>query len=190
MRRSNDFYATESAVTKVLLDKVSLISIAGSISEPCAGDGAIVDVLCDEHTTNVYTNDIDPQWHCDSNFDASNRDTWEHWRDFNRLPNWTITNPPFNQAHLILPLAYEYSAVGVAFLLRLSYLEPAGERGGNRGEWLQSHSQNLSNLIIFGQPRPSFTGNNKTDLCTVAWMVWMKHHRSGTKVDFVFDWKQ
>lgn len=182
MRRPNDFYPTESLVTNQLLKIVPQIS--GTILEPCAGDGAIANVV-DKHKNveAVYTNDINQAWTCNCHADASKREFWEGLNSTKF--EWIITNPPFNQANLILPLAYEASLIGVAFLLRLSYLEPAG----NRGEWLKSHSQNLSNLIIFGQPRPSFTGNGKTDSCTVAWMVWLKHYSGNTKVDFVSDWK-
>ena len=183
MRKPNDFYPTETAVTKLLLKRVP--AIAGMILEPCAGDGAIANVI-DKHkgVTSVYTNDINQAWSCNCHEDASKAETWKEWKKTANF-EWIITNPPFNQAHLILPLTYEASLVGVAFLLRLSYLEPAG----NRGEWLQLHSQNLSNLIILGQPRPSFTGDGKTDSCTVAWMVWLKHYSGNTKVDFVSDWK-
>ncbi len=33
--------------------------------------------------------------------------------------DWVVTNPPYIQASAILPLAYYYARVGVAFLLRL-----------------------------------------------------------------------
>ncbi|MEG4286274.1 hypothetical protein QUB68_24395 [Microcoleus sp. A006_D1] len=183
MRKANDFYPTESAVTKQLLKRVS---IAGTVLEPCAGNGAIASVI-DKHEgiDVVYTNDINPAWICHCHADATKPEIWRGWQEANQC-DWVVTNPPFNQAALILPLAYEAATVGVAFLLRLSYLEPAG----NRGEWLRSHKTKLTNLIILGQPRPSFTGNGKTDSCTVAWMVWRKEARTDTIIDFVTDWKQ
>jgi len=184
MRKANDFYPTEAAVTKQLLKIVP--NINGNVLEPCAGDGAIARVF-DKHqgVDVVYTNDINQAWDCNYHQDASKTETWKEWKKTTKF-EWIVTNPPFNQAHLILPLAYKSATVGVAFLLRLSYLEPAG----NRGEWLRSYTENLSNLIILGQPRPSFTGDGKTDSCTVAWMVWQKNHSDDTKIDFAFNWKK
>ncbi|WP_293134879.1 hypothetical protein [Microcoleus sp. bin38.metabat.b11b12b14.051] len=186
MRRANDFYPTESAVTKVLVEKVSALSMAKTILEPCAGDGAISNIFRNMGI-DVTTNDIDLNHSTNYDDCAKVRTNWEKWQEENGAFDWVITNPPFNQAHAILPFAYEYSQVGVAFLLRLSYLEPAQ----NRGEWLRSHSSKLTNLIILGQPRPSFTGNGGTDSCTVAWMVWRKEPRTDTDtiVDFVTNWK-
>ena len=180
MRRANDFYPTEEAVTKQLLKRVA---IKGTVIEPCAGDGAIVRVINQHKDVDVvYTNDINKAWDCNCHADATKSEIWSGWGEC----DWVITNPPFNQAALILPLAYESATVGIAFLLRLSYLEPTQ----NRGEWLRSHSSNLTDLIILGQPRPSFTGNGATDSCTVAWMVWRKNAQSDTIVDFVTNWKK
>lgn len=130
MRKANDFYPTEAAVTKQLLKRVT---IAGSVIEPCAGNGAMANVI-DKHqrVDAVYTNDINPAWDCHCYADVTKPETWREWQKANQC-DWVITNPPFNQAAEILPLAYETATVGVAFLLRLSYLEPAG----NRGEWLR-----------------------------------------------------
>ncbi|MCU0547267.1 MAG: SAM-dependent methyltransferase [Oscillatoriaceae cyanobacterium Prado104] len=180
MRHPNDFYPTPKLLTKQLIDRIP-IHLSDSIFEPCAGDGAIVHFL-QQLGYSIEGNDIDPQFGWNYDLGDATKDMWVSLRT---RPDWVITNPPFDRAHLILPLAYECATVGVAFLLRLTYLEPAG----NRGEWLRSQSPNFSNLIIFGQPRPSFTNNGKVDSCTVAWMVWRKHWADGCQVDFVFDWK-
>jgi hypothetical protein len=182
MRRANDFYPTQSLVTKQLLKRVT---IAGTVIEPCAGDGAMATVLDKHHGIDVvYTNDIDMTRDCHCHADVTKPLIWEGWKA--NQADWVVTNPPFGQTTEILPLAYEHAKIGVAFLLRLSYLEPTEKRG----KWLRSHSSNLTNLIILGQPRPSFTENGKTDLCTVAWMVWRKKATTDTIVDFVFDWKK
>jgi len=181
MRIANDFYPTDAAITKQLLKRVA---IAGTVIEPCAGDGAMATVLDQHHGIDVvYTNDIDITRDCHCHADVTKPLIWEGWKA--NQADWVVTNPPYGQNTEILPLAYEHAKIGVAFLLRLSYLEPTQRRG----EWLQSHSSKLTNLIILGQPRPSFTGNNKTDSCTVAWMVWRKDARTDTIVDFVTDWK-
>ena len=179
MRRPLDAYPTETAVTRTLLDRVK---IGGDVCEPCAGAGLMADELI-SRTSCVWLNDIDSSHvsHCDFIGDASlaNAGVWKyrnpHRIDLPRHPwHWTVTNPPFIQAIDILRNAWNNSSVGVAFLLRLTFLEPAGKRSGERGDWLAAHEDQMTNLITLGQPRPSFTTDGKTDKATTAWMVWRK----------------
>ena len=89
-----------------------------------------------------------------------------------------VTNPPFKQAHRILPHAFKVARIGVAFLLRLTYAEPA--RG--RGHWLASHAdQQIAQITL--NPRPLFRAGEinpetgevyGTDFATVAWFVWAR----------------
>ncbi|MFB2832927.1 hypothetical protein [Floridanema evergladense] len=191
MRRPNDFYPTPAQLTKELLKRVV---ISGTVFECCAGDGAIAKELKATHLNSlrkskikkVFTNDI-VEHNCDCDF-QENATFPENWKDNNWQYDWVITNPPFTRAPDIIPLAWDNCHVGIAMLLRLTYLEPAG----NRGEWLQENSKYLTDLIIFGQPRPSFTENGSTDHCTTAWFIWQKAPsiQSGTKLHFVYDWKK
>jgi len=151
----------------------------GDHLEPCNGHSAISDLL-----PSFTTNDIDENKPADFHYDASVSDgLWQYAPRF----NWVITNPPFSLAHKILPLAYENSYSGVAFLLRLTYLEPCG----NRADWLKKHADKMSHLIVFN-PRPKFKANKKgklaTDSATVAWMVWQRDWTKGTNVVFVDSW--
>jgi hypothetical protein len=93
-----------------------------------------------------------------------------------------ISNPPYNVAPDILPLAWEHSRLGMAMLLRLTYLEPTA----NRAEWLQDTP--LSNLIIFN-PRPKFRQGSGSDSATVAWFVWRRGWKDETRVSFCTDWQ-
>ena len=182
MRRPNDFYPTDARLTQELLKRVEIF---GTVFECCAGDGAIVKTLQGRFLdiNGVISNDVDETRNCAYHFDASSAKEWESFKwNF----DWVVTNPPFTQAPEIIPLAWKYSLQGIAMLLRLSYLEPAK----NRGTWLQEHSQYLTDLIIFGQPRPSFTGNG-VDTATTAWFVWQKKPKTqGTQLHFVTDWKE
>lgn len=85
-----------------------------------------------------------------------------------KLPevDWVITNPPYNQAPEIVPLAYNHARKGIIMLLRISGLEPCD----NRADWLASHVPNK----IISIPRISFTGNRKTDRASTPWYVWLK----------------
>jgi hypothetical protein len=182
MRRENDFYPTPARLTEHLLKHVP---ISGRVLEPCAGDGAIVNILAAEpNTTHVATNDIDEQYdwyYCQDATDPS-ASIW-NYGDWYGL-DWVVTNPPFNAAFPILENAFNVARAGVAFLLRLSFLEPTN----GRGPWLEAHQDCLSDLLIFGSPRPSFTGTG-TDSVTVAWMVWRKEKVEGARIKFITNWK-
>ena len=154
-RRKNDAYFTPEKAVNVLLDNHKKIS--GNVLEPCCGEGSIVNQLIENGLRCVGTDiAINPER------DATKE---EYWKLFNGF-DWVITNPPFNCAHEIIPLAYENCKVGIAFLLRLSYLEPCQ----NRASWLVEHPP--TKIIVM--PRISFTNNGKTDSMTTAWIIWEK----------------
>jgi hypothetical protein len=161
MRRANDFYPTPSWATEQLLARVW---IGGVVLEPCHGAGDITRVLqTHSHLDALHTNDLDQKFEAHHHFDATDR---SFWRCFPRGIDWTVTNPPFSEAQAILPLAYEHSSLGVAMLLRITYLEPCKGRAG----WLKEYPP--SRLLVL--PRISFTGDGDTDLATCAWFVWEK----------------
>jgi hypothetical protein len=194
-RISHDFYPTPEGITRSLLEVCP--ELPRSIFEPCAGNGAISDVLR-ESGREVFEWDLQWERHGAYNpplnaCDATDPYFWWYWPKNNAAKkDWaTVTNPPFNLAHEILPLAYEYSPWGCAFLLRLSYLEPAA----NRAQWLQDHADNLR-YVMPVNPRPQFRRDSKsTDSSTVAWMVWQKSwswKELGVKPPFQFcnNWKK
>lgn len=163
MRRKNDFYPTPEWATAELMKHVS---IRGCVFECCVGDGAIARPLATDRTF-VYTGDIDSGWSPMVLGDANDKGFWDaaeslvsDWID------WVVTNPPFNEASTIVPIAYNRAAKGIAMLLRLSFLEPVELRGA----WLNEHPP--TSMIVL--PRISFTGNGKTDSVTCAWMIWEK----------------
>lgn len=153
-RRQHDFYPTPGWATEALFEYCSILLHNHNAVEPCAGDGAITEVL-DKYFTDVQTSDIDPSRKVDIICDARNL-VIDHRSS-------VITNPPFNQAMEIVKGFVEQKAMS-AFLLRLSFLEPTEARG----PWLAANPP--AGLIIL--PRISFTGDGKTDSVTCAWMVW------------------
>ena len=178
MRRTLDNYPTPGQLTRALLTRVS---IEGVVLEPCAGARQIADVL-QSHALieRVLMNDINPAYGYDLRDNAADPKAGI-WR---LQPDWVVTNPPFNQAMPILANAWDAALVGVAFLLRLSFLEPTN----GRSAWLDAHAGYLSDLVVFGSPRPSFTGDGRTDSATVAWMVWRRRWTDCTAVQFVTGW--
>jgi len=162
-RIENDFYPTNVLLTKPLLEEVD---ITGRIIEPCAGDYAIASLLPSEY----ITNDLYPhaEYVCNYNLDATDPAAWQQWEDLEI--DWAVTNPPYNRADEIVPLAFEHTKIGVAVLLRLSYLEPCA----NRADWLKDNSAHLCQIITLN-PRPRFRSDTQnSDNVTVAWMVWRK----------------
>lgn len=176
-RKKNDFYITPQGLIRAL---ISTVDVGGNILECCAGDGAIAKLLPGQ----VFTNDIDYVHNADMQYDVTDSDIWFAMDTYCQGIDWVVTNPPFSSAQDIIPHALAHSQIGIAMLLRLTYLEPTFKRGN----WLSSYAPLMSNMIIFGSPRPSFTKKG-TDSATVAWLVWKHGHEGGTKITFCTNWK-
>ena len=168
-RRKNDTYYTPELATRSLLGIVSINSY-NSVLEPCSGTGGISNVLTDRFTR-VSTNDIDDS--VDAGIHVDYLSVPVGW--FPKY-DWVITNPPFSLAIDFLKKAREETRVGVAMLLRLSFLEPTRDRG----YYLSNNQPN--HVIVL--PRISFTGDSKTDSVTTAWMVWI-HGESKQRITIV-----
>jgi hypothetical protein len=161
VRRANDFYPTPSWAERELDRRVP---IAGTIAEPCVGDGDLI-----RHRSDIaWTNDIDLERPATYHLDARSPCAWETFPPC----DWVVTNPPFGDALCILSHAVKHARVGVAFLLRLSFLEPTAgtTRHAGRADWLVANPPDR--LIVL--PRISFTGDGSTDSVTCAWMVWSR----------------
>jgi hypothetical protein len=183
-RIANDYYPTPANLVTPLLDRLQL---KGKILEPCAGDGAIARLIPGCLSNELYPKDFTPDWQLDASRPES-------WLEFGAI-NWTITNPPYDAKLLlkIITLALKHSRVGVAMLLRLSFLEPC-QKVANRRELLIQYADCMTDLIAVN-PRPKFRPDIKgTDNSTVAWFVWQKDFswsRLGLRSPFGFltDWK-
>lgn len=169
-RSAFDWYPTPDFFTRSLVYHVPEIEQA-NVFECASGDDDIVSVLVDEFRCRVLTNDIDrshvlARWH----HDATEPYVWQIAASFpfnnGRPLEWVCTNPPFNLAFEMLKHAVEHASIGVAFLLRKTFLEPTEERG----EWLSKHPPSR----IIGLPRHNFRGDG-VDSVSCDWMIWEKH---------------
>jgi len=159
IRKHLDFYETPKEFTRLLLSYIET-DIYGYILEPCNGEGAISHEL---RTVGfkVKTNDIDKDRKSNYHYDATDNHLWK------LSPSWVVSNPPFSSAHRIIPRAYNAAMHGVAFLLRLTYLEPCQ----NRASFLVKYPPSIVVL-----PRYSFTKDGSTDSVTCAWFIWNKEY--------------
>ena len=151
-RRDLDFYETPAYYVEQLIKRAGILPTS-RVFEPCAGDGAIAR----HFPGRCWTNDIDKRRHTDYHFDAAEPYPLDSPWD------WIISNPPFKQALPIVQCTVA-TCVPVAMLLRISFLEPTKARE-------VFLVQRPPTGVIY-LPRYSFTGNGKSDMSTVAWMLW------------------
>lgn len=191
-RMENDFYQTPTQLTIYLielLEKEEILHPNHLILEPCVGDWSIAYPL-QMRGYSIQTNDIDTAKRADIYEDARYCLS-DIWLDGEDKVDWVITNPPFNQSAAILANALYHAKIGVAFLLRLSFLEPT-EKGNSR-RWLLNDYADSLRFIIPINPRPRFrldVGDKGTDSVTVAWYIWDKTwswEQRGISCPFRFD---
>lgn len=159
-RRELDFYETPPHYIAALLEE---IDVRGQVYEPCVGEGAIAHALRQEPWVRVVTtNDIDTERDADGWCDARLQAAWT-----GRFFDWAITNPPFSDELEILQLAIEF-VPNVAFLARISFMEPTQER-----EWfLEQHPPHQRITLPRYSFRPNDKGKRATDSVTCEWLIW------------------
>lgn len=159
-RRSGDAYLSAAGFVRPILP---LLDRGSTILEPCAGACDLVAPLREAGHT-VITADVDSACQVDHVLDMTLAESWA------QLPpvDWIVSNLPFSRALAILRHAIEHARVGVAVILRLTFLEPTTEGPDARADWLEAHP--LTRQIVL--PRYSFTGDGKVDSVTCAWMIW------------------
>lgn len=156
VRKPKDAYMSAGGFMRPLLP---LLGQRAHIIECCAGDGDLVGPLrAAGHR--VFTVDVDPARAVDAHADMATAEGWA------RMPpaEWVVSNLPFKEAIEILPRAVAHASIGVAVILRLTFLEPTTDRA----KWLAEHP--LTKQIVL--PRYSFTGDGSTDSVTCAIMIW------------------
>lgn len=187
-RQDFDFYETPAWMTRSLYTFTPEIRGGSRVLECCSGRDAIANVLRRERGCQVFTNDIDTRHPAQQFLDASRRESWTPvlGLDGEHFPSvdWVVTNPPFNEAMAILRCAVLFAKVGVAFLLRKTFLEPTGTATKpGRGPWLQEHPP----THVIGLPRYAFRGAG-SDSVSCDWMIWKREPDWSVQPPFVIDY--
>ena len=167
-RIANDAYYTPPEVARACVQAVSpLIAYRRKVLEPHAGGGAFFDELfCqrpDLHLVVNDSNDIAP-----AIGSAVLRNVEASTVDFLSITNntdWVVGNPPYKNAQAHVEHALVIATEGVAFLLRLAFLESA-----QRHPFWQTNPPYQVHVL---SKRPSFTGGG-TDSAAYAFFIWQK----------------
>jgi hypothetical protein len=171
-RQSKDpleFYRTPEWVVRAILPYLPALI---SVCDPCAGDGAILDVFAANYRHAEHRGlEIDEglassaraRGHVVRTCDAL--DPHVGWLE----PDLYVMNPPFSLAEAFIRRALAEAAphrATVAALVRLGFLETPGRA--------RLHREYPSDLYVLAK-RPSFTGKG-TDASAYGWLVWGPGH--------------
>lgn len=174
-RVTRDFYPSPAKLISAWLaqpESTRYFNPRDTFLESCDGEGAISNILRDRGYDVEATDIMDgPE------YDAT---TGEYWRY--RTPDWVFTNPPFNQATLILDRALENCKKGVVMILRSSYLEPCKDR--------RHVLDNRIAAVTYVNPRPRFRADTKgSDSSTVVFITWLKGKSTPDQsISYLLDW--
>lgn len=131
------------------------------VVEPSVGGGAFARALT-ARGADVLGCDIDP--------DAAGRTDVRRFRlgsalEWSERAGWYVGNPPYGDAQAHVEHALSYASIGVAFLLRLAFLE-------SKRRYPFWSENPASDVYVFSR-RPSFTDDGRSDSCAYGWFVWM-----------------
>jgi len=162
-RDSLDDFPTPPWATRALIEYGPYpLSLGGAVREPCAGQGYMARTLA-EHFDSVEASDI------------HDYGVGLPVRDYLAGPppepvDWTITNPPFRLAELMVHRALATSRKGVAIFERTSFIEGIGR-------WRNIYSQTPPSVVMqFTERVPIHKGRlvqNGSTATAYCWLVWV-----------------
>jgi len=161
-RKASDLYETHYSLSREILPKLAWNTNL-SISDPCAGNGAIVKVLKEYGFTNIISHDI-------------LTDKVDFLQDTTPV-DYCFSNPPYSLANEFILHAKEVVKEKFAFLLPLTYLQ-GSYRYNNI--WMDNTFP-LESIYVFnrfpmlGVPLRE-DGLMSTGMQSMAWFVWDKKH--------------
>lgn len=179
-RVANDYYPSPEKLISAWWEEFGQFALSedSAILEPCNGGGVIANHLRKQGLKVLSTDLQDGK-----QYDATTADYWNTLSTYG--VDYTITNPPFNQAVPIIDHALANSRKGVIMILRASFMEPCKDRRHLLNERIAS--------IIYVNPRPRFRADTKqTDSSTVVFIHWdnNKDPETETKINYLTDWNK
>ena len=156
---SLDYFPTPPWGTRILCERV--IEPIGVVHEPACGEGDMSKPLS-EYFDTVISSDV---------YDYGYGDVSDYLTSDTDDVDWTITNPPFKLAEEFISKALTHSRLGVAMILRLSFLESIGRY--NR----LFNVTPPTTVAVFSERIPMIKGRLDANVGTAssyAWFVWKK----------------
>lgn len=167
-RQINDWYPTPANVTKSFLNYIDISN--KNVWEPCAGDGAMLDVIKD-YSSNVIGTDLSPQ-----RYDISKHDFLSGIPSNIDTSYMVITNPPFNIADKIIEKTFDGGFTSLALLLKSTYFHAS-----SRTKLFHKHRP--SHILPLNW-RPDFL-NMGSPTMEVSWFYWEKPSSENTYYDIL-----
>jgi hypothetical protein len=155
-RRPDDFYSTPPWCTRAILAHLQ----PGTVLDPCAGTGAVLDVVREEWGVPTLAIEVDaarkiPAAHVVARHNALGPEPWPR-------ADLVVTNPPYRGALAFVRRALLECSGDCVFLLRLNFLASLGRA--------PFHHKHPCDVFVLPR-RPSFV-HGGTDATDYAWMVW------------------
>jgi len=184
-----DRYYTPHRLARALVARLAVDEWqrgSGVVLEPHAGGCAFVDAL-DAHGCPLYVHDIDPTSRAVTDRGAIVRSFLDPWPDDLPRPDWIVGNPPYDAAGEHTVRALSLARVGVAFLLRLAFLETK-----RRIPFWRGPGACLRRVYVLAE-RPSFvstvTAAGSTDSAAYGFFVWRHDHTGPAEVLPCLSWR-
>lgn len=184
---SLDFFPTPPWATRALCELVlglfADFDFGETCWEPAAGAGHMAEVLRDYfekvHASDVF--DYRPDY-AQGAFVADRLGLVDDLARCPFKPDWIITNPPFNLAEAFLLRALGEATLGVALLVRMSWLETI-----ERYQQIFRDTQ-PAKVAVFVERVPMVKGRWDPQASTATsyvWIVWEKNHKGPTQMIWI-----
>jgi len=181
-RIKNDAYYTPLAVAQACVRVLHPhLRYGTSVLEAHVGGGAFFEALFFERPDVVLSAmDIDPEapgleWALHRKCPAIDADFLQTQPEV----DWIVGNPPYDNAQAHVEHALQHARQGVAFLLRLAFLE-----SGKRAPFWHYNPPTSVHVLV---TRPSFAFSH-TDSAAYGWFVWSKGNFAKPTLGWI-DWR-
>ncbi len=172
---SLDYFPTPPWATRVLLEYV-IPAADGDCLEPACGEGHMARPLA-ERFEFVAASDVH-----DYGFGEVRDFLATLWTPEPEPCDWIITNPPFKRAEDFALRALKQAQVGVALLVRTSFLEGVGRYQRIFDPYPPSVVAQFTERVVLHKGRLSEKGSTATAYCWIVWEI-------GADVPFTeFEW--